>query len=61
MAKISAKMEELKMKQDIVATEFKKESFIKEMTEGGLGEKILKEPNKIQKKLGFWDKIKKIF
>lgn len=53
--------EELKMRQDIVATEIKKEAFIREITENGLGDEILKEPNKVQKKLSFWDKFKKIF
>lgn len=61
MNKNLIKMEELKMKQDIVATEFKKESFIKEILEGGLGEKIISEPNKVQKKLNFWDKFRKFF
>lgn len=54
------KDETRKMQQDVVATEIKKENFIREITEG-LGEEILKEPNKIQKKLGFWDKVKKMF
>jgi hypothetical protein len=56
------KSEERKMLQDMVATEIKKENFIRDITDG-LGQEILKEPNKIQvqKKLTFWDKIKKMF
>jgi len=46
------KDEERKMRQDAVATEIKKDNFINE---------IIKEPNKEQKKLGFFDKIKKLF
>jgi hypothetical protein len=49
-----------KMKQDIFTTEVKKENFIKEIT-NGLGEEIKNEPNKIQKKLSFFDKIKLMF
>ena len=52
--------EERKMKQDLFATEIKKENFIREITEG-LGEEILKQPNKIQKKLTFFQKLKRIF
>jgi hypothetical protein len=48
------------MRQDIVATEIKKEIFIQEI-KNGLGDEILKEPNKKQKKLTIWQKIKKIF
>jgi len=56
------KSEERKMLKDMVATEIKKENFIRDITDG-LGQEILKEPNKIQvqKKLTFWDKIKKMF
>ena len=54
------KDEERKMLQDVVSTEIKKENFIREIM-GGLGEEIKTEPNKIQKKLTFWDKIKKAF
>jgi len=56
------KSEERKMLQDMVATEIKKENFIRNITDG-LGQEILNEPNKIQvqKKLTFWDKIKKMF
>lgn len=62
MNKNIIKGEERKMLQDIVATEIKKENFIREIT-NGLGEEILKEPNKIhvEKKLTFWDRIKKLF
>jgi hypothetical protein len=49
-----------KMKQDMFTTEIKKENFIKEIT-NGLGEEIKNEPNKIQKKLSFFDKIKLMF
>ena len=54
------KSEELKMRQDIVATEIKKEIFIQEI-KNGLGDEILKEPNRQQKKLTIWQKIKKMF
>lgn len=56
------KDEERKMLQDMVATEIKKENFIRDIT-SGMGIEILKEPNKIhvRKKLTFWDKIKKLF
>ena len=53
--------EERKMKQDVLATEIKKDNFIREMVEGGLGQEILNEPNKIQKKLTFFQKLKRIF
>jgi hypothetical protein len=48
------------MKQEILSTELKKEKFIKEI-KTGLGDMIKQEPNKIQKKPSFWDKIKKLF
>ena len=56
------KDEERKMLQDMVATEIRKENFIRDIT-NGLGEEILKEPNKlqVQKKLTFWDKVKRLF
>lgn len=54
------KDEERKMRQDAVATEIKKENYIREIIDG-LGEEIVKEPNKVQKKLGFWDKLRKMF
>ena len=53
--------EERKMKQDLFTSEIKKENFIREMIEGGLGEEILKEPNRIQKKLSFFQKLKRMF
>ena len=52
--------EERKMKQDALATEIKKENFIREVVDG-LGEEILKEPNKVQKKLTLFQKLKRIF
>ena len=52
--------EERKMKQDLFTSEIKKENFIREMIEGGLGEEILKEPNRIQKKLSFFQKLKRM-
>lgn len=56
------KNEERKMLQDVVATEIKKENFIKEIMDG-LGEDIKKEPNKIhvEKKISFWKRILKSF
>jgi len=61
MSRNLIKDEERKMKQDMVATEIKKENFIREMIEGGLGQEILKEPNKEQKKISFIDKIRRLF
>jgi hypothetical protein len=52
--------EERKMKQDMVGTEIKKEIFIREIM-GGLGEEIIKEPNKVVPKLGFFGKLKRMF
>lgn len=54
------KDEERKMLQDMVATEIKKENFIREIV-GGLGEEIKKEPTKLTPKLSFFGKIKKLF
>lgn len=56
------KDEARKMRQDMVTTEIKKENFIHNIT-NGLGDEILKEPNKVQviKKITFWDKLKKLF
>jgi len=56
------KDEERKMRQDMVATEIKKENFIRDIT-NGLGQEIIEEPNKIhiQKKLTVWEKIKRLF
>jgi len=60
MDDLQIKNEERKLQQDLFVTQIKKESFIKEIKDG-LGNKIINEPNKIQKKLSFWDKIKKMF
>jgi hypothetical protein len=60
MDDLQIKNEERKLQQDFFVTQIKKESFIKEIKDG-LGNKIINEPNKIQKKLSFWDKIKKMF
>lgn len=60
MSRDLVKDEQRKMLQDVVATEIKKENFVKEIV-GGLGEEIISEPNKPQKKMTFWDKIKRMF
>lgn len=60
MSKDLIKNEERKMLQDIVATQIKKENFIREIV-GGLGDEIIAEPSKPQKKLSFWGKIKRMF
>jgi hypothetical protein len=49
--------EKRKMKQDILVTEHKKNKFIGEI-KNGLGDRIVKEPNKEQKKPSFLQKIK---
>ena len=54
------KHEERKMQQDMLITLSKKNKFISEI-KNGLGDEILKEPNKPQKKLTWWDKFKRIF
>jgi len=61
MSRNLIKDEERKMRQDMVATEIKKEIFIREIVENGLGEEILKEPNRVIPKLSFFDKVKKLF
>jgi hypothetical protein len=65
MSRDFVKSEERKMLQDIVATEIKKDNFIREIVEGGLGDEIIKEPNKInvpkQKKITYIDRLKKLF
>lgn len=43
--------EKRKMLQDHMTTEYKKNKFIEEI-KSGLGEQILKEPNKLQEKKG---------
>jgi hypothetical protein len=57
------KLEERKIRQDMVATEIKKENFIRDILDKGLGQEILSEPNTIhvKKKLKFLDKIKLMF
>lgn len=62
MDKILVKSEERKMLQDVVATEIKKENFVREILEKGLGEEILKEVTiKEPKKLTFFGKLKIMF
>ena len=53
-------LERRKILQESFITEMRKNKFIDEIS-SGLGEKIIKEPNKIHKKPGFFDKLKKIF
>lgn len=60
MSRNLIKDEERKMLQDAVATQIKKENYIREIVDG-LGEEILSEPNKVQKKLSVWDKLKRLF
>mgnify|MGYP001050237549 CR=1 FL=1 len=50
--------ERRKLLQDQIVSERKKEKFIKDI-KSGLGEKILKEPNKKQKKITILQKLKK--
>lgn len=52
--------ERRKIIQDQMITDFKKEKFIEEI-KNGLGQSILEEPNKKQKKPSFFSKIKNIF
>jgi uncharacterized GH25 family protein len=54
------KHEERKMQQDALVTLSKKNKFISDI-KNGLGEEIIKEPNKPQKKITFWGKIKRLF
>lgn len=49
-----------KIKQNHLVTEVKKDRFIEDI-KNGLGEEIKKEPNKIQKKPGLLQRLKKIF
>jgi len=60
MSRDLIKGEERKMLMDMVATDIKKENFIREIV-GGLGEEIKKEPNKLIKKMSFLDKLIKMF
>lgn len=48
------------IKQDAFITEMKKNQFIEEI-KNGLGDKIKKEPNKIQKKPTIFQKLRRIF
>jgi hypothetical protein len=51
--------EKRKILQDALITEIKKNKFIEEI-QNGLGESILKEPNKVQKKPSLFSKFKKL-
>lgn len=51
--------ERRKMLQDQMVTEYKKNKFIEEI-KGGLGQLIVEEPNKKQKKPSIISKIKKL-
>lgn len=53
-------LEKRKILQESMVTDLKKDKFIKEIT-SGLGDKILEEPNKLQKKPGLLSKLKKMF
>ena len=53
------KNEERKIKQDILSTEYKKNKFISEIRRG-LGDEIIKEPNKVQKKIKWYHKLFKM-
>jgi hypothetical protein len=52
--------ERRKILQDSMVTEMKKDKFIEEI-KNGLGQAILEEPNKIQKKPTLLTKIKRLF
>lgn len=52
-------LEKRKIVQEALITEHKKNRFIKEI-KNGLGEEIIKEPNKVYKKPSFWEKFKKV-
>jgi hypothetical protein len=56
----TVKHEERKMLQDALITENKKNKFINEI-QNGLGELIKEEPNKIPKKVRWYNKLFKIF
>lgn len=51
---------ERRIAQETFLTDMKKERFINEIKDG-LGETIKEEPNTIQKKPTFWQKLKKLF
>ena len=53
-------IEKRKLLQETIITDHKKNKFIREI-KNGLGEEILKEPNKLQKKLTLFEKLKKLF
>lgn len=53
-------IEKRKILQETIITDHKKNKFIREI-KNGLGEEILKEPNKVQKKLTLFEKLKKLF
>lgn len=57
---VEIKNELRKIEQDRIGTELKKDKFIFEI-KNYLGEEIKKEPNRIPKKLSFWEKFKKLF
>lgn len=52
-------IERRKILQENLITENKKRKFIEEI-KNGLGEEIMKEPNKIYKKPTLWKKIKNV-
>ena len=56
---IEIELEYRRIKQQELSTEVKKDGFINEI-KNGLGQLIKEEPNKIQKKVGFWGKLMKI-
>jgi len=56
---LELEQEKRKLIQDELVTEVKKNKFITEI-KSGLGEKIKKEPNTIQKKNSLFFKIKKL-
>jgi hypothetical protein len=52
-------LEKRKIKQQELVTEVKKDRFIEDI-KNGLGEQIKEEPNKTQKKPGFFKRLRKI-
>lgn len=57
---LEIEMEKRRILQDEMVTDMRKNQFINKI-KNGLGEEIKKEPNKIQKKPSFIDKLLKIF
>jgi hypothetical protein len=53
-------LEKRKILQESMITDIQKNRFIKEIS-SGLGDEIIKEPNRIQKKPGLLSKLKKMF